>query len=90
MIHRAQHNSPRLKPILDALMKAGPRGMTSLELAMVGKTLAIATSISELRANGFDIDCSYDGVNENGRKLFRYVLAHSDLWKNCGDIEAIG
>jgi hypothetical protein len=88
VIHKANHNSARLKPILEALMKAGPQGMTSMELALVGKTVAIGTSISELRHNGFDIECSYEGRNENGRKLFRYVLSHTDLYDQ--QLEAIG
>lgn len=74
MIHKALHTSPRLKPILEALLRAGARGMTSLELSLVGKTVAIGTSISELRANGFDIQCTYEGRTESGRKQFRYAL----------------
>lgn len=88
MIHKATHTSPRLKPILDALLRAGPRGVTSLELAMIGKTVAVGTSVSELRANGFDIQCEYQGRTESGRKFYRYFLETDPLYGKIDEVQA--
>jgi len=87
MMHRAKHDSPRLKPILDALMKAGKSGLTSLELAKIGNTVAVGTSVSELRHNGFDISCKYIGQTDSGRKVFRYFMTHDPIYDQ---LDAIG
>lgn len=89
MIHRANHNSPRLKPILDALIKAGPRGVTSLELSMIGKTVAVGTSVSELRHSGFDITCEYQGRTETGRKFYRYFLTYDPAYEAIDNAGAL-
>lgn len=86
-MHKARHNSPRLKPILDALMKAGKSGLTSLEVAKIGNTVAPGTSISELRQNNFDVRSEYMGRTENGRKLWRYYLAYDPIYDQ---LDAIG
>jgi hypothetical protein len=65
--------SNRLARMLE-LLKAHPRGATTLDLARWSDSCAVGTDISELRQSGYFIDCICEGKNRNGRKVYRYTL----------------
>lgn len=65
--------SARLKRTLDVL-RAFPEGPTTLDIQVLTNSMAPATDISELRANGYTIDCEYAGKTSTGRRIFRYHL----------------
>ena len=65
--------SRRLARMLE-LLKAHPRGATTLELQRWSDSCAVSTDISELRQSGYVIDCICEGTNRNGRKVYRYTL----------------
>lgn len=55
MIHAAKpENSDRLKRVLDVLKKGRA---TTREILFLANVCAVNTCISELRANGFNIEC---------------------------------
>ena len=66
--------SQRLQRTLSALKKAGRRGVTSRELAEVRGSVAVGTDVSELRAQGHEIECFYSHQTGNGSKIYVYVL----------------
>ncbi len=66
--------SGRLGRILDFLRRRGAHGATSLEIADVCTTAAVATYVSELRHGGHDIRCFYEGPSGAGGRVYRYVL----------------
>ena len=55
--------------VLDALRQAGPNGCTNVELVTIGGMRAVGGRLTELRADGYDIET----VREGGG-LFRFVL----------------
>lgn len=65
--------SYRLKQTLDVL-RAFPDGPTTWDIQGWCGSMAPATDISELRQNGYVIDCKYQGLTSTGRKIFRYHL----------------
>ena len=65
--------SYRLKQTLDVL-RAFPDGPTTWDIQGWCGSMAPATDISELRQNGYVIDCEYAGKTATGRKIFRYHL----------------
>ena len=70
--HARLENSARLQRVLEVL-KDG-KWHTSLEIAMKARTVAPGSCISELRTNGFDIECRYRETTEEGRRVFEYRL----------------
>ncbi len=64
-------NSDRLMKMYEALRDHGP--ITTFDLMKRTKSCSVATDISELRGNGYDITCEYVGTR-NGRKIYRYKL----------------
>ncbi len=75
MIHFAKLDaSPRLQRMLAFLRERGPSGATGREIAVECETLNPATQASELRRNGFNIECSYERTTEGGRSVHRYRL----------------
>ena len=73
MIHFANvKKSKRLRRILKAL-RGGPK--TTLQLAMQTGGLAIGTSVSEIRNQGYNIRCDYRNTTKNGSKVYLYRLA---------------
>jgi hypothetical protein len=71
--------SPRLRKTLDALLRAGDRGMTRLELRQASGGEAVNSDVSELRqyANENAVDWTIpsakcEGKNENGSMIYRY------------------
>lgn len=64
--------SERLRRTLSFIRGWGSAGVTSAELQGFTNSMAVATDVSELRRNGFLIDCKYEGTNERGRRVYRY------------------
>ncbi len=56
------------------LLRANPRGLTTLEIAKALNCLNPSTTASQARALGFDIDCKFLGLTENKRKTYLYTL----------------
>jgi len=75
-MHKANaEKSKRLRAALAALrVFRAYGGPTTLDLQMHTGSMAPATDISELRQNGYVIDCEYAGKTATGRKIFRYHL----------------
>ncbi len=67
-------HSLRLKRTLNALVEVGRSGITSAALAQRTGSVAVATDVSELRKNGYVIDCKYLYKTATGRKVFTYEL----------------
>jgi hypothetical protein len=74
MIHAALSDGPRLAPVLALFRQRGEAGATTLELHQANGSMASATDVAELRANGYTIDCQYEGRTSAGRKCYRYTL----------------
>ena len=66
--------SPRLQAVLLLLKQRGEQGATSWEIVTFAHVVNPGGAISELKANGYDIDTIGEGKNEQGRKVFRYIL----------------
>lgn len=66
--------SPQLQRLLAVLREAGARGITSLELQEKSHLVAIATRVSELRHNGYDIQCALERISIDGARIYRYKL----------------
>jgi len=64
--------SKRLQDVL-AMLEDG-QWHTSLELSGKLINVAIGTSISELRHNGYGVESNCRGKNENGRTVWQYRL----------------
>ena len=64
--------SPRLLRILKFLSDCKPH--TTMAIQNGCHTVSVATSISELRKNGYDILTTYKGTNVDGAKVFEYQL----------------
>jgi hypothetical protein len=62
----------RLARTLMLLKSCGTRGCTTAEIQAWSNSMAPATDISELRANGHNIPKPTSTVR-NGRRVFRYV-----------------
>lgn len=65
--------SRRLQAVLRAL-EVHPRGLTTYQLTTHTGGCAIHSDIAELRANGVEISCSYEGKSAAGRRVYRYTL----------------
>lgn len=70
--HAKVENSERLQAALAVLRKGGWR--SAVELAEAASTLAIGSTISELRSNFFTIEHRYNGRTQNGRAKSEYRL----------------
>jgi hypothetical protein len=66
--------SERLSRTLHFIRSWGKYGATSAQVQGFTGSMAVATDISELRQNGYNIECEYDGINHDGRKIFRYTF----------------
>jgi hypothetical protein len=73
-MHAAKvEKSTRLRKCLMFLRAAGRPGATTAELQGFTASMAPATDVSELRAQGYEIDCTYQGTSRRGRKVYRYT-----------------
>ena len=66
--------SPRLQRMLAFLRDRPLSGCTGREFVLACEVLNPATYVSELRKNGFNIECSYERTTEGGRSVHRYRL----------------
>lgn len=69
--------SKRLAKLLE-LLRAHPRGITTAEIQGWTGSMAPATDCSELRQSGYRVSCRCEGVNGNGRRVYRYTLEGKD------------
>ena len=72
--HHASKKSSRIRKIWTAL-KQSRLGLTTMELAKRCNSTRPESDASELRANGVKVCCTYEGLSENGRKVYRYKLS---------------
>lgn len=73
MSHYAKlENSPRLQRMYNFLVQRGAEGATTIEVDRICNIPNPGCAKSELVMNGIMIDCQYEGVNENGRDIYRY------------------
>ena len=74
-MHNADvEKSPRLMRTLEVL-KAFPEGATTWDIQCLTNSMAPSTDVAELRQNGYDIICQYEGQTSSNRRIFRYRLA---------------
>jgi hypothetical protein len=66
--------SERLRQTLLAIRSWGKYGATGAQIQGHTGSMAVATDISELRQNGYNIECKYEGLSPYGRKIFRYTF----------------
>jgi hypothetical protein len=64
--------SERLLQTLAVVKAFRHGGIRGRDIQLHTGSLAVATDISEVRANGHEIDCVYEGKTENGRRIYRY------------------
>ena len=70
-------NSERLRRVLGMLEFRGRAGATSLELSLGAHTVAPGTCVSELRAQGYVVDCKREG------NVWRYTLRERPANRDC-------
>ena len=77
MMHFAKlESSPRLQQLLALLQDRGSTGVTGWEIADRIGVLNPATEISQVRHNGYRIDCTLERVTESRRRVYRYRLGN--------------
>lgn len=64
--------SVRLARLL-RFLQAHPAGATTAEVQAWTGSMAPATDVSELRQSGHIVNCRCEGVNGNGRRVYRYT-----------------
>ncbi len=70
--------SDRIQKPLQALLAAGERGLTPIELNNICGSTRASSDLSELRQHGIAITKKFDGKSANGRMVYRYsILAPS-------------
>ena len=67
-------SSPRLQQLLALLQDRGSIGVTGWEIAERIGVLNPATEISQVRHNGYKIECTLERMTENRRRVYRYRL----------------
>ncbi len=67
-------DSPRLQAVLAYLRESGTEGATTLGILRNCPTTRPSSDVSELRANGIDVRCEYEGRSDRGAKVYRYTL----------------
>jgi hypothetical protein len=71
-MHHGSDNTPRLSKLL-RLLQAHPDGLTTLQIQLWTGSMAPATDCSELRQSGHVIACRCQGVNPQGRRVYKYT-----------------
>lgn len=66
--------SPRLQRLLLHLQNRGKYGTTTAQAAQATGVMSVSTAISEIRSQGYPIRCQFEGVTQQGSKIFRYFL----------------
>jgi len=65
---------PRLRRVFNLLDARGPRGATTREIVAEAQVMAVSAVVAELRQNGVQIECEYQGRTEQGGRVYRYWL----------------
>jgi hypothetical protein len=71
-MHHGSDTTPRLSRTLRFLQAHQYTGCTTQELQLFTGSMAPATDCSELRRSGHLIECKSEGMNGNGRRVYRY------------------
>lgn len=66
--------SERLAQTLRIIKSQKGLGATTQEIASWTGSVAVATDVSELRQNGYEIDCLFHHTTAEGRKVFLYYF----------------
>lgn len=66
--------STNMKAVYNFLKLRGDRGATTLEIAEYCNTCAAGSTVADLRKKGFVVDCKYQFMNKNKKRVFRYWL----------------
>jgi hypothetical protein len=45
-----------------------------MEISRICSTVSPATDASDLRKCGFNVECSFDAISSEGRRIYRYRL----------------
>lgn len=77
--HGKISTSSKLQRLKDYLLSRGKSGATGIELARDCGLLNPGGACSELRANGYEIQTTFEGTTDNGRKVYRYVLIGREI-----------
>ncbi len=72
--HHTGKLTRRIQRLLAFLKVRGYRGATSLEVSRVCGTVSAATDASDLRRCGFNVECSFERMSDEGRRVHRYRL----------------
>ena len=73
-IHAADvSESRRLQRVLE-LLRSRPEGATTREIIAATGTCAVNSVAAELRQNGYNIECRYEGQSDEGMRIYRYRL----------------
>ena len=65
-------DSERLQRLDRFLIDKGKAGASTYEIMAACNTGGVSRDVDELRKNGINVVCKYEGRSQNGRKLFRY------------------
>lgn len=65
-------DSERLQRLDRFLIDKGKIGATTFEIMEACNSGGVSRDVDELRKNGIEVVCRYVGLNDNGRKVFRY------------------
>lgn len=74
MNHATLAKSERLSRVLAMLRRRGGRGATTREIIAEAQVCAVNSIVAEIRANGVDVLCEYEGTTEDGSRVYRYVI----------------
>jgi hypothetical protein len=78
-MHAARiEKSGRLRRVLELLREKRSEGATTRDIIDVAHVCAVNSIVSELRANGFRIECDFDRRGEDGSAIYRYVLSDDE------------
>jgi hypothetical protein len=81
--HHSSLDSPRIKKLLAFLEARGAQGATTIEITTACVTTRASSDVAELRAclvgTAKRIETTYEGENENKRRVHRYVLKSDEV-----------
>jgi len=70
--------SKRLQVLLRILRSNSRYGISTINIQHLTQSMAVATDVSELRQNGYEVRCSYVGKTPNGRRIFKYRIVEEN------------
>ncbi len=73
--HHGSLDNQRLKVVLDLLRSRAASGATTMEINTITNSTRASSDVSEIRHNGLEVVCVYEGRTQNNRKINRYYLA---------------